>query len=279
MNLDKSQGCLLGLAIGDALGAPVEFREAGSFEPVTGYRGGGEFNLEAGQWTDDSSMALCLAESLLVCQDIDLLDQCQRYWNWYINGENSSTGICFDIGTGTQEALENWWQTGRVSPLPTGLGNGCIMRLAPVPIFYHDTLSAALFSGLSAFTTHGHTQSMKATAFFGELLSRALNGATKEDLLSIVPPAYTGEKKLTVSGHVVDTLKAALWAFESSHSFEETVLRAVNLGGDADTVGAVAGQLAGAFYGLSGIPEHLITGLQDAERFLKVAKNLKVLGG
>lgn len=105
MSHSRSRGCLLGLAIGDALGAPVEFSPPGSFEPVSGYRAGGVFDLEAGQWTDDSSMALCLAESLLECGELDPGDQLERYWRWYRHGENSCNGRCFDIGNGTREAL------------------------------------------------------------------------------------------------------------------------------------------------------------------------------
>lgn len=276
MEVNKSQGCLLGLAIGDALGAPVEFRKAGSFEPVTGYRAGGEFNLRAGQYTDDASMALCLAESLRVCRDMNLLDQCQRYWNWYAYGENSSTGECFDIGDGTKEALETWWQTGKLFPSPTGLGNGCIMRLAPIPIFYSDTIDAARYSQLSATTTHGHPDALKATGFFGGLLSLALNGCSKEELMRDVPQDYR-KIEIIPSGHVVESLNAAIWAFETTDSFEDAVLKAVNLGGDADTIGAITGQLAGAFYGLSGIPHHLVLGLQDYEHFLDVARRLTAL--
>ncbi|WP_411877265.1 ADP-ribosylglycohydrolase family protein [Vulcanococcus limneticus] len=286
MSLSRSQGCLLGLAIGDALGAPVEFSPPGSFEPVTSYRAGGVFDLEAGQWTDDSSMALCLADSLLSRGELDLADQLERYWRWYQDGENSINGRCFDIGNGTREALERWRRDGQVEAGGAdSLGNGALMRLAPVPIRWQgDPAIAAAKAARSAVTTHGHPLAIAAAEYFGELLARALQGAAKEELLGswwqgpaeVEAISHGGWRtaSITAQGHALRSLEAALWAFGSTASFEDCVLAAVNLGDDADTVGAIAGQLAGAHYGLEGIAEELITGLQQAERFLVAAEGL-----
>jgi ADP-ribosyl-[dinitrogen reductase] hydrolase len=292
MTLSRSQGCLLGLAIGDALGAPVEFSLPGTFEPVNGYRAGGVFDLEAGQWTDDSSMALCLAESLLEHRDLDLADQLERYWRWYRHGENSSNGRCFDIGNGTRSALERWRRDGEVEAGgPESLGNGALMRLAPVPIFWqHNPALAGVKAALSARTTHGHPLALASAAWFGELLARALEGGSRDELLA---PWWEGSaagdrdgelkaiahgswrhSEIEASGHALRSLEAALWAFGSTESFEDCVLAAVNLGDDADTVGAIAGQLAGAHYGLEGIPEPFINGLQQPERFIDLADRL-----
>lgn len=292
MSHSRSRGCLLGLAIGDALGAPVEFSPPGSFEPVSGYRAGGVFDLEAGQWTDDSSMALCLAESLLECGELDPGDQLERYWRWYRHGENSCNGPCFDIGNSTREALERWHRNGDAQAgHANALGNGALMRLAPVPIVWqHDPALAGRKAAASARTTHGHPLALASAAWFGELLAMALRGACKDDLLS---PWWDGvphwdpdgevrsiangswrQAPIEASGHALRSLEAALWAFGTTQSFEACVLAAVNLGDDADTVGAIAGQLAGAHYGLEGIPDALIHGLQDAERFLELADRL-----
>ncbi|MCP9850773.1 ADP-ribosylglycohydrolase family protein [Cyanobium sp. Morenito 9A2] len=282
----RAQGCLTGLAIGDALGAPVEFSPPGSFVPITDYRAGGPFNLEAGQWTDDTSMALCLAESLLSCGRHDPKDQLKHYWRWYKNGENSVNGRCFDIGNGTREALERWKRRKTVNAGgPQSLGNGSLMRLAPVAIaWWEDRALAGEQSGLSARTTHGHPHALAATAYFGELLAWALQGASKEELLG---PWWEGPPEvqaiahgswrtasIVATGHALRSLEAALWAFGSTESFETCVLAAVNLGDDADTVGAIAGQLAGAHYGLGAIPQRWIQGLQDHSRFLETAMRL-----
>jgi len=135
--LDRYRGCLLGLACGDAVGTTVEFSPPGTFEPVTDMVGGGPFDLEPGQWTDDTSLALCLAESLLERGGFDPVDQLQRYVRWWKEGHWSSTGRCFDIGMATRNALFRFQETGNPfcgSTDARSAGNGSIMRLAPVPM-------------------------------------------------------------------------------------------------------------------------------------------------
>jgi ADP-ribosylglycohydrolase len=272
----------LGLAVGDALGTTVEFEAPGSFPPLTDIVGGGPFNLEIGQWTDDTSMALCLAESLIEQKGFDPVDQLTRYLRWYRKGHLSSTGRCFDIGGTVRKALEKFEKTHEPycgATNPDSAGNGSIMRLAPVPMFYaKKPLEAIDRSGESSRTTHGTATAVDACRYFGALIVGALNGAGKEKLLSdhYSPiPGYWKEKPLAKgideiasgsfkhknppeivgSGYVVKSLEAALWAFYKSNSFQEGCLLAVNLGDDADTTGAVYGQLAGAFYGEQSIPE------------------------
>ena len=111
MSLDRYRGSILGLAVGDALGAPVEFKRPGSFEPVTDMSSGGAFSLRPGQWTDDTSLALCLSESLVETNGFDLIDQLDRYVRWYREGHLSSTGECFDIGNTTKMALTRYEAT------------------------------------------------------------------------------------------------------------------------------------------------------------------------
>lgn len=286
----RAVGALLGLAVGDALGAAVEFQRPGSFEPVTNLRGGGAFDLAPGQWTDDTSMALCLAESLIEVGECDLLDQLSRYLRWYEEGYLSSTGHCFDIGNGTRRALERFKQTG--SPTcgePGSAGNGCLMRLAPVPLFYHQDLDAAMtWSGESSRTTHNSLEALEASCFFGGLLVQALKGKSKGEILSTAYPArhpqiqeivegsyqHRQPPQIHASGYVVPSLEAALWAFYHSESYEECVLKAVNLGDDADTVGAIAGQLAGSFYGVEGIPQSWVEQIAMKDRIIDYALQL-----
>ena len=282
VQLKRYRGSLLGLAIGDALGAPLEGLPPGSFEPVSGMTGGGSHGLEPGHWTDDTSMALCLAESLLECRGFDPVDQLSRYVRWYREGHLSSTGYCFGMGSTTRRSLERFEATQkpycRLTD-PSKAGNGSIMRLAPVPLFYaRNPEEAVERSADSSRTTHGAPNCVDACRYFGALIVGALKGTGKANLLSERYSSVLGmweerplepevdevasgsfrEKsppEIRGSGYVVRSLEAALWAFHRSASFEEGCLLAANLGDDADTTAAVYGQLAGAFYGEGGIPE------------------------
>lgn len=272
--LERYRGALIGLACGDAVGTTAEFSPRGSFAPLADMVGGGPFRLEAGQWTDDTSMALCLATSLVECGGFDAADQMRRYCLWMDEGYLSSNGECFDIGMTVSAALDRFKQTGEPfsgSTDPRAAGNGCLMRLAPVPMFYgRDRAAAIEQSAASAATTHPADECLQASRLFGGMMWLALSGAAKDDILlghgvedartprlaSIAAGEYrrTSEGQVRGSGYVVDSLEAALWSFAGTDSFEEAILRAANLGDDADTTAAICGQLAGAFYGESGIP-------------------------
>jgi len=277
---ERYRGCLLGLAAGDAVGTTVEFKPPGSFPPVTDMAGGGVFHLRPGEWTDDTSMALCLAESLIERRDFDPADQMRRYLRWRDEAHLSSNGRLFDIGGTVSSSLRRFEASGDPFAGPTAVtsaGNGSIMRLAPVPMVYAaDPERAISLSAESSRTTHGATACLDACRYFGGLIVGALRGETRETLLTPYyrpggrwdpnalhpaiaaiaggsfahksPPAIKG------TGYVVDSLEAALWAFHNSSSFAEGCLLAANLGDDADTTAAVYGQLAGAFYGEPGIP-------------------------
>src|ERR1051325_2937905 len=140
--LDRYRGCLLGLAAGDALGTTLEFQHPGAFEPITDIVGGGPFHLKPGEWTDDTSMALCLAESLVTRRGFDPVHQLETYVRWWRDGHYSVKGRCFDIGITTSRALQRFVQTGQPYPGstdPSAAGNGSLMRLAPAPLaFAHD---------------------------------------------------------------------------------------------------------------------------------------------
>ena len=279
--LSRYRGSLLGLAVGDAVGTSLEFKRPGNFEPINDMVGGGPFSLRAGQWTDDTSMALCLAESLIECRDFCPRDQIERYVRWYREGHLSSTGRCFDIGNTVAGALHRFERTGEPfsgSTDPGSAGNGSIMRLAPVPMFLSRFPHKAIeTSGDSSRTTHGTKAAVDACRYFGALLVGAINGIEKGTLLAkrfspipgywdlhpLVPEideiasgsfARKSPPDIVGSGYVVKSLEAALWAFHHGASFRDGCLLAVNLGDDADTTGAVYGQLAGAYYGEEGIP-------------------------
>ncbi len=280
-NRDRFRGCLLGLAAGDALGATNEFKPPGTFEPIDEMVGGGELGLKPGQWTDDTSMALCLATSLIERRGFDAADQVRRYVRWWIEGYLSSTGHCFDIGNTVRAALARFLDTGEPyagSSHPRSAGNGSLMRLAPVPMYFAgDTAEAIDRSADSSRTTHGAVEAVDACRYFGGLLVGALHGVEKDTLLSSGYSPVEGhwEKRpladritdiangsfkhreppeIKGSGYVVESLEAALWAFDRSQDFRDGALMAVNLGDDADTTGAIYGQIAGAYYGVNSIP-------------------------
>lgn len=300
---DRYRGCLLGLAIGDALGTTLEFKAPGTFEPIKQpwpgqtpeLVGGGPFRLKPGQWTDDTSMALCLAESL-VEKGFDPYDQMTRYIKWYRQGYMSCNGRCFDIGVTTRQALETFERTGDPFSGPTdGLssGNGSIMRLAPVPLYCHsittDTITVLQCASASSRTTHGAPASVDACKYLASLISRALSGEGKQSLLNrswdwpvelnVCPEIQqvidgSWKESHNGTGYVVDSLASALWAFAMSSSFEEGCLMAVNLGNDADTTGAVYGQIAGAYYGEFGIPANWRYQLYAHEKIGRLAERL-----
>lgn len=289
--LDKCKGALLGLAIGDALGTTLEFKTPGTFPPLTDLIGGGVFGLDAGQWTDDTSMALCLADSLIEKESFDAFDQLSKYLKWLEDGYNSSTGECFDIGNATRQALYLFKDTGQPycgDSSRHSAGNGSIMRLAPIPIMYHNHPSELMkFAALSSKTTHSAEQCIDASRYMASLIAGAINGVGKEELLNEYYSFKTNEwmetplditiaeiakgsfkiknpPQITGSGYVVKTLEAALWAFYHTDDFESGALKVVNLGDDADTTGAVYGQIAGAFYGLNSIPKNWLKKLYRA---------------
>ncbi|MDZ7703262.1 MAG: ADP-ribosylglycohydrolase family protein [Trueperaceae bacterium] len=299
--LEHYRGALLGLAVGDALGTTLEFMPPGSFEPITDMVGGGPFGLEPGQWTDDTSMALCLADSLIRRESFDAHDQMLRYVRWYREGYLSSTGHCFDIGNTTRTALERFEKTGDAyagSRDPNRAGNGSLMRLAPVPLAYANQPALALLRAAeSSETTHGARTCVDACRYAAGIMVGLVNGEGKEGVLEPLysPVAGAWERlpltpeveavaagsfrrkeppKIRGTGYVVACLEAALWAFASSDSFEEGALKAVNLGDDADTTGAVYGQIAGAYYGVTAIPQPWRLAVSRAQAIDEMARQL-----
>jgi len=290
---DRYRGALAGLACGDAVGTSVEFQPRGTFPPLTDMIGGGVFDLQPGAWTDDTSMALCLAHSLLWCRGFDPIDQMNRYCNWYNVGYMSSTGACFDIGNTTATALRKFLDDG--NPFagavdPRSAGNGGLMRLAPVAMYYaQDEAATWRHAGESTRTTHGAGEAIECSRLFGLQLRKALHGASKADILATACPepsspaveriARGAVRDLSIdgirgSGYCVQSLEAALWCFWHTDSYRDAVLAAANLGDDADTTAAICGQLAGAFYGIGDIPGEWIERLVLRDEILGLADRL-----
>ena len=298
---DRFRGCLLGLAAGDALGTTLEFRSPGTFEPIDDMVGGGPFDLQPGQWTDDTSMALCLATSLIERDGFDPMDQMQRYVRWVGEGYLSSTGTCFDFGRTVARALAKfirYHDPYAGSTDPDTAGNGSLMRLAPVPMYFAAEPTEAIDRAAdSSRTTHAAHEAVDACRYYAGLLVGALRGVDKHTLLSphycpidgfwerdplvheidrvaagsfrfLDPPDIKG------TGYVVDALEAALWAFGHSNDFRDGALLAVNLGDDADTTGAIYGQIAGAHYGAEAIPNSWRTKLTMLTEITTLADQL-----
>lgn len=280
-------GALLGLAVGDAIGTTVEFKPRGSFDPVTDMVGGGPFDLEPGQWTDDTSMALCLANSLMEKKEFDAFDQMEKYYRWWTEGYMSVKDHCFDIGNATSAALARFESSqdpfsGSIDPNRSG--NGSLMRLAPVPIFFYPDMEKIIhYSGESSRTTHASKHCIDCCQLFGWLLGQAIAGKDNKDFLFEFPnKLQTPEVQGIADGHyrhldrdsvfgtgfAVESLEAALWCFWTTNNFEEAVLMAVNLGDDADTTGAICGQIAGAYYGRTGIPPQWADKVYNARNIL-----------
>jgi ADP-ribosyl-[dinitrogen reductase] hydrolase len=266
---DRARGALLGLAVGDALGTTLEFSRRDSRPRHTEMTGGGPFDLPAGAWTDDTSMALALAESLLAQGGLAPLDLMQRFLAWWRDGAYSCTGTCFDIGNVTAKALGQFERVGDPIAGPIAentAGNGSLMRVAPAALFaLGNRVEAMCIAREQSRTTHGAPQALDACAFFTGLLVDAVVDGRKPTprpfgghaaVNAVAAGSYLGLSRDAVSssGYVIDTLQAALWAWSETTTFEDALVLAVNLGDDADTVGAVTGQIAGAMYGASAIP-------------------------
>ncbi len=298
--LERAVGALLGLATGDAVGTTLEFKRPGNFTPIDDLVGGGPFHLQPGEWTDDTSMALCLAESILDTGAMDLGDQLRRYLLWNDHAYLSSNGRRFDIGTTTSSQLERFRRTGDpVDPQPDqqAAANGSLMRLAPVPIRWHaDTAEAADKSGESSRSTHPASRPVDACRLLGAMVAALIAGGSFEEVTAPgfwtfgdLDPAVAGigagswtdkqPPEIRGTGYCIDALEAALWAVGGAADFREAVLRAANLGDDADTTAAIAGQMAGARWGASDIPESWQAKIAHVGRVTSLARWLYYSGG
>lgn len=252
---DRAIGSLVGLAVGDAVGTTLEFEIRDTYEPLTDMVGGGPFRLRPGEWTDDTSMALCLADSLIETGGkVDKAHLLTRFVRWWEEGHNSVRGECFDIGMSTRDALIDFKLTGSEcnNTDPDRQANGSIMRLSPAVICACTRDSARANARDQGLTTHAAAVPTQCCDRLAGLLWDAIEaGKAPPELLKT---AGKPRHEIRSTGHAPATLEAACWSVATTGSFRDAVLAAANLGGDADTVGAVAGQIAGALYGLAGIP-------------------------
>ena len=292
---------VFGVVIGDALGCPVQFRsrEEVAANPVTGMRGQGTFNMPAGSWTDDSSLTLALLDSICETGRLDPGHIMENFVKWYYKGEFTPYGYAYDIGTGTERAIENYKRLPDTSLCggrsEMNNGNGSLMRIMPACLYCcakgmeeEEAVRAVhLIGGL----THGHIRAKIACGLYWFMIREILNGAGSlaerlqagldrgfayydrdpeiraevdyyRRLRDLAEFAQVPAEEIRGSGYVVDTLEAAVWSLITTGSFREVLLKAVNLGEDTDTVGAIAGGPAALYYGCDAIPPDWIAELK-----------------
>lgn len=292
---DRTIGSLIGLAVGDAMGAPYEFQPSG-YKVTDHYITGGVHNVSTGEWTDDTSMALCLAQSLIDCKGFDAKDQMDKYLSWSHDGYFCTRKQCFDIGNTVSSALQRYI---KIQDPYSGMegdsnsGNGSLMRIAPIALMYRNNKDELItYAAKSSQTTHKSQLAVDACIVYAQLIASAINGASKEELLSkefinredireeilqIIDGSYKEEKEFKATGYVIHTFESALMAFYKYDNFEDGLLHVISLGDDTDTVGAVYGQLAGAYYGYKAINEKYKTALQQHDKIYNIADSLYTL--
>lgn len=281
---DRGLGAFLGLAVGDAVGTALEFAQRDAIPPLIDMVGGGPFKLTPGQWTDDTAMALALADSLAHDRRLDERDLMERFVSWRDDGTYGCTGRCFDIGVTTTKALNRYNSSGDPiagSTDPKSAGNGSLMRLAPVALaHWRDRAVLADVAARQSRTTHAATEAVDACVLYADILADAIAGKPRSEVLAprhgggslllseIAGGGWRGKHRGEIhsSGYVIHSLEAALWCVGRTSDFRSAVLLAANLGDDADTTAAITGQLAGALYGMSGIPADWLAKLAWRER-------------
>ena len=294
--LDRAKGAFLGLAIGDAIGTTLEFKPRDTAH-VEDMIGGGPFKLKPGEWTDDTSMAICLAEACIESGRVDINLFRDKMVDWYKHGVNSVNGYCFDIGNATRYALEQYIDKGGKwfgNTAKNTAGNAGLIRQAPAVILKWRSLQDIYFATKSqSMATHGAAESISACNFHGYILHMLINGHGKEEVFSphqmplvsrvliINAGEYKNKKREQIrsSGYVIDTLEAAMWSVWNTNNFRDAILLAANLADDADSVAATAGQIAGALYGFSGIPQEWLDKLAQRKRLESMSEKLFFLDG
>lgn len=291
---DRYLGAMVGLAVGDALGTSTQYKKPGSFTAIGDMLGGGPFDLPRGAWSDDTAMALCLAESLAETEGFNPRDQVDRYTRWQQQGYLSATGQCVGITGSTSKALAmaKWRrQVFSGSHDPHQLDPEVLSRVTPAVLFFFaNPTEAVTMAGDTARTTCQSPAAIEACRFLGAVVYSALLGSPKAGILSpsheLIEPGSLKTNVAAVAqragqpdtgktpraGNVVDSLEAALWAFRTTSNFRDGALRVANLGSNSDVAAAAFGQIAGAHYGIGGIPgawrnslmeKELISGLAD----------------
>ena len=294
--LNKIKSVMLGHAVGDALGVPVEFcsRESLEKRPVTEMTGFGTYNVPAGCWSDDTSMSLCALHSLSKGK-VDYKDIMENFCEWYYHDEFTATGVMFDVGNTCASAIENYFDL-RYNPLKCGAtsvnanGNGSLMRIYPFVLYAYSKgiVGSDLINVIknASSLTHAHIISIDACIIYSCILTQLLKNPDKDSIynglyraersisyasktcyarLFSEDFATTAKSEIKSSGYVVASLEAAIWCLLTTESYKDCVLKAVNLGGDTDTIAAIAGGLAGALYGIDSIPQQWLETLKKKD--------------
>ena len=253
-NVQRAKGMLWGLVVGDCLGSPIQFSDKDDHPHITEMESCPVFGLPPGYWTDDSSMAFCVMDSYVEKREYDLKDIGRAFCKWLYFGHNSSiAGRAFDVGCATSEAVEAIRYRGNfVNGREDSQGNGSIMRFAPSYLIARKEGRPEIMREVSDLT-HSSTRVRQVAVKLAGILDEHMRGKRTR-----IKSVYNVREEVNNSGWAVSTLEAALWAFETTATFEEGMIAAVNLGGDADSIGAVYGQIAGAFYGFDAIPRRWI---------------------
>ena len=297
---ERFVGCLLGLAVGDALSVPTHYQRAGTFEALSDLAGGGVFALPRGHWTDDTALSLCVAKSLLECKAFDIVDQVQRFGRWQSRGYLAAGRHCAGITPFTARALHRRLKDAPMPALAEGLDNrepAPLSRAAPIVMFHYSRpiqavalaaeaasafeaagpvpdamrLLAAMVAQRAAGRTAGAGAAAYELSVFGsDALSPALEALLERD--PTLPPTGGSEP-------VLFALAAARWALAGSGSFRAGALRASNFGGDSDVIGSVHGQIAGAFYGHASIPSAWLGALARQSEIEILAERLFAAAG
>ena len=276
--LNSAVGMFVGLAIGDAMGAPIEFqkpREPSNY--IRDYKTGGAHNVTLGEFTDDTSMALAMADAFIQSGKFDAHLIMNNFLRWKNEGAYSPRGVMFDCGTTVGAALRRY-ETDKSTPF-TGsteslsAGNGGLMRLAPAIIAARSEEQAIFNARESTRLTHGAEEAL----FYSEVLAKELwNKEALKEMEFIKHPIDIVREDVMSGGYVKETYQAAWWAFQISNSFKECITNAINRGHDSDTTGAVAGMIAGAIYGFNAIPKWMVKKLQWVDEIIFKAIQLKV---
>lgn len=274
INKDKFDGCFFGSIVGDALGMPYEFKHASEIQYKPVMKAGGPFKLPKGCWTDDTTMMLCLAESLIEKRGFDAQHQLLKYLSWYEEGYNSAIGGCFDIGNQTERALTKFKYNLKLTVAAEEkfrAGNGALMRINPIPLVYSSVKDILNYAELSTITTHNNEKCVEASLVYTGIINLALSGISKEKIQECFP---VNIEKHDVDGYVYGSMTAALDAFYKTNSFEECMEFVIKLGGDTDTNACIAGMLAGAYYGFDAIPKQWVADLIDTQDLRNTCEKL-----
>lgn len=250
-----------GLVVGDCLGSPIQFTGKDNHEHITSMVPCRHFHTPAGYWTDDSSMAFCIAESYVRLKRYDLKDVANNFCRWLFEGFWSSTDRAFDVGMATYNAVNAIQNKGSLkNGTDDTQGNGSIMRFAPSFIMNYGAPDNVMLHEISDLT-HCSQTVRDVVDLMAAILTEHVQGVrtTQQSI-------YKSKEEVNNSGWSVSTLQAALWAFNATNDFESGLIQAVNLGGDSDSIGAVFGQIAGAYYGFDAIPPSWVKDVKTYEK-------------